>query len=100
MHQQHEYFVYIMASVSKVLYIGFTNDLNRRVLEHKLRLKVSFTAKYYVTHLVYYEIFTSPWEGIYREKQLKKWRRSKKIWLIEQMNPMWRDLSDISEQEV
>ena len=75
-----------------MLYIGITNDLVRRVWEHKEKLVPGFTAKYKVTKLVYYEVFNSPEEAIAREKQLKGWLRSKKIELINRFNPEWRDL--------
>ena len=87
------YYVYIMASKSKVLYIGVTNDLRRRVYEHKHHLIKGFTDKYEVTKLVYYEETSDVKEAIRREKQIKGWLRRKKIALIEAMNPQWTDLS-------
>ncbi len=86
-----EYDVYIMASRNGVLYIGVTSDLIARVREHKLKLKAGFTAKYNVSNLVWHETFTSRNEAIACEKRLKGWRRSKKIALVESMNPTWRD---------
>ncbi len=92
MHDQ--YYVYIMASLSGVLYIGFTSNLKKRVFEHKNDATEGFTKKYRCHKLVYYELGDS-FEGVLaREKQLKNWRREKKIWLIEKMNACWRDLSD------
>lgn len=88
-----DYYVYIMASVSRVLYIGVTNGLERRVFEHQHKLVAGFTSKYNVTRLVYYEDFGDIRDAIAREKQLKGWRREKKITLIESLNPKWRDLS-------
>ena len=85
--------VYIMASASRVLYIGVTGDLLRRVREHKDRKVPGFTARYNVTELVYFEAFGDVRLAIAREKQLKGWLRSKKIALIESFNPHWKDLS-------
>lgn len=87
------YFVYILASISRVLYIGVTNDLNRRLWEHKEGLLEGFTKKYHVHKLVYYEEYLDIQDAIMREKQLKSWRRSKKVALIEESNPGWSELS-------
>ena len=87
------YFVYILASRSAVLYVGITNDLNRRLDEHKEGLIPGFTKKYQVHRLVYYESFPEVRAAIAREKQIKKWRRAKKLKLIDELNPDWRDLS-------
>jgi putative endonuclease len=87
-----------MASYSQVLYIGVTNDLNRRVYQHKTKAHPdSFTARYNVTRLVHYEVFANIRDALAREKQIKGWRRSKKIELIELANPEWKDLSLVSE---
>lgn len=87
--------VYMMASKNrKALYIGVTNDLYRRVLEHKSNLIEGFTKKYHCHSLVYFEEFNRMTDAIDREKQLKRWCRSKKDWLIKQLNPYWNDLSD------
>ena len=83
-----------MASYKKTLYIGVTNDLLRRVNEHREKIIEGFTKRYNCTNLVYYDHFSDINEAIEREKQLKKWRREKKIWLIESMNPNWVDLSE------
>jgi len=92
------YFVYIMASKKNgTLYIGMTNDLNRRVLEHKHDLLDGFTKKYNVHNLVYFEQTNDVNAAIVREKQSKKWYRKWKIELIETINPDWRDLSLESE---
>jgi putative endonuclease len=89
------YYVYILASKKYgVLYIGVTNDLIRRVYEHKNDLVKGFTQKYKVHHLVYYELHNDVREAITREKQMKKWRRKWKIELIEELNPGWKDLYD------
>jgi putative endonuclease len=87
------YYVDIMASISRVLYIGVTNDLSRRVLEHKSKRVEGFTQRYNVNRLVYFEATADVRAAIAREKELKGWRRSKKIELIERTNPDWRDLS-------
>lgn len=88
-------YVYIMASKPKgTLYIGVTNDLLRRVYEHKSNITMGFTSKYSVKKLVYYESLDDPYEAIKREKKLKKWRRKWKIELIEMENPNWLDLYD------
>lgn len=88
-----QYYVYIMSSYSRVLYIGVTNNLGRRVAEHKEGVICGFTQKYKIRFLVYYEIINNIWNAINREKQLKKWRREKKIRLIKSVNPKWDDLS-------
>ena len=88
------YYSYIMASRSRVLYIGVTNDLRRRVTEHKKAVTPGFTAKYRVNRLVYFEEFAWILDAIAREKELKGWKRSRKISLIESRNPTWEDLSE------
>ena len=85
------YHAYIMASASRVLYIGVTGDLLRRVMEHKQMRIPGFTARYRVTELVYFEAFGDVRMAIAREKELKGWLRAKKIALIESFNPHWRD---------
>ena len=88
-----EYYVYIMASKRDgVLYIGVTNDLYRRVLEHKSNVVRSFTQRYFVHRLVYFEQTEDIYSAIAREKQLKNWKRDWKIKLIERCNPEWKDL--------
>lgn len=88
-----DYFVYIMASQKYgTLYVGMTNDLIRRVYEHKHGLTGGFTRRYNVHRLVYYEQTNDVLSAIQREKQLKKWYRKWKIGLIEEGNPDWRDL--------
>lgn len=83
-----------MSNHSRTLYIGVTNDLQRRVLEHKQKLLKGFTEKYNITKLVYYEETTDITIALRREKQLKNWHRDWKINLIEEMNKEWADLSD------
>ena len=89
----HQYYVYIMTNGVRTIYIGVTNDLTRRVYEHQHKLADGFTKKYNITMLVHYEVTTDVQSAIAREKQLKGWRRSKKIDLIESSNPAWVDLS-------
>ncbi|MBU1131622.1 GIY-YIG nuclease family protein [Patescibacteria group bacterium] len=88
------YYVYIMATYKHgTLYLGVTNNLIRRVWEHKNKIyPKSFTARYNVNKLVYYEVFEDIYEAICREKRLKKWNRQWKIELIEKNNPEWKDL--------
>jgi putative endonuclease len=88
------YHVYILASASGVLYIGVTNHLERRVTDHKQQLRSGFTKKYQVSRLVYFEPFGDVRNAINREKQLKRWRRDKKLALIRATNPKFRDLSE------
>jgi putative endonuclease len=86
------YYVYVLASISRTLYIGVTNDIERRVAEHAEGLTPGFTARYHVERLVYFEAFGEIEAAIAREKQLKGWRRAKKIELIESLNPGSNDL--------
>jgi putative endonuclease len=87
------YYVYILSSRRRVLYTGVTNDLNRRVSEHRDHVVGGFTKRYNVTRLVYFESTTQILEAIAREKQIKGWSRSKKIALVNSMNPEWKDLA-------
>jgi putative endonuclease len=87
------YHIYTMASRSRVLYTGVTNDLARRVNEHKQGLVAGFTLKYRVTRLVYFEEFADIRDAIVREKEIKGWKRSRKISLIEGRNPTWEDFA-------
>ena len=90
-----QYYVYILASQRNgTLYIGVTNDLVKRIYEHKNNLVEGFSREHKVYNLVYFEATTDINSAITREKQLKNWRREKKIWLIEKMNAGWKDLSD------
>jgi len=89
----HNYSVYITVNkMITVLYIGVTNNLIKRIWEHKNKVVPGFTAKYNVDKLVYYENYSDINEAIKREKQLKRWSRKKKIDLIQSFNPTWRDL--------
>lgn len=82
-----------MTNKSRTLYTGVTNDLDRRVNEHKQKLVPGFTAKYNITRLIYFEVTQDVQAAIAREKQIKRWLRRKKIALIESVNPDWADLS-------
>ena len=87
-----QFYVYILASYSKVLYLGVTNDLLRRIHEHRQGL-AGFTARYRVRRLVHYEVTGNAASAISREKQLKGWLRKRKVELIESTNPTWLDLA-------
>ena len=90
----HQYYVYLLASQKNgTIYIGVTNDLQRRVYEHKTGIKKGFTQKYGVNMLVYFETFQDINQAIQREKRLKKWNRCWKIQLIENQNKNWLDLA-------
>ena len=89
-----EYFVYIMTNRSRTLYVGTTNDLTRRMQEHKEGRGSAFTSKYHLDQLVYFESGHDVYAAIAREKQIKGWLRAKKIALIDTQNPAWRDLSE------
>ncbi len=92
--RQHSYWVYLLASKSGVLYCGMTNDLERRVWEHKQRFVEGFTKKYNVNRLVWLEEFREVRDAIAMEKRIKGWSRAKKVKFIEEMNPQWKDLSE------
>jgi putative endonuclease len=95
MHQrrpERRYFVYVMANRGRTIYVGVTNDLTRRVQEHKTGGVSAFTARYGLTALVYCESVGDVHAAIAREKQIKGWTRAKKVALIEAMNPEWDDL--------
>jgi len=90
----HLYYVYILASRNRALYIGVTRDLGKRLILHRSASNArSFTAQYRITKLVHFEEFTEVVQAIAREKQLKGWRRMKKVRLIEASNPEWLDLA-------
>ena len=88
------YCVYIMASKSRVLYVGITNDIRRRIWEHKNDVNPGFTSKYRIHRLVYFESFKYVGNAIAREKRIKGWVREKKVALIRSANPTWEDLSE------
>lgn len=88
-----KFFVYIMTNSSKKsLYIGMTNDLGKRVYEHRRGLCKGFTERYNINQLVYYEEYQYVWDALQREKRLKHWKREWKVHLIETVNPEWEDL--------
>ena len=91
--REYHFYVYILASRSRSLYIGFTTDLRVRVLQHREKRPGTHTAKYNIGRLVYYEHFTYVLNAIARETELKDWNRAKKVALIEQSNPTWEDLA-------
>ena len=89
------YYVYLLTNWNnKVMYVGITNDLERRIYEHKEKVVKGFTEKYNVNKLVYYEQTSDVAEALNREKEIKKWRREKKNRLVVNTNPLWRDLSE------
>ena len=93
MPREHHYWIYIVGSISGTLYAGVTNDLLGRSTEHQSGEGSEFTARYHCDRLLYFEFFRYVRDAIRREKQIKSWRRSKKVALIESVNPAWRDLS-------
>ena len=94
--EDKSYYIYIMANGwNTTLYIGVTNDLVRRVGQHREKGVDGFTKKYNLTKLVYYEMYRTPYEAIAREKQLKRWSRSKKVALIKKFNPKFDNLFEI-----
>lgn len=88
------YWIYILASRSRNLYVGVTNDLQRRMIEHRQGLAPGFTSRYKIFRLVRCEQFADIRDAIAREKEIKGWRREKKIWLIERDNPTWQDFAE------
>jgi len=91
--ESRQYYVYILTNkTNKVLYIGVTNDLERRIFEHKNKIVEGFTKKYNLNKLIYYEVTKDISSAIEREKQLKNWHRDWKINLVNSFNPMWKDL--------
>ena len=94
MYREYRFYVYIVQSASRrALYIGMTNNLRKRVWQHRNHSFEGFTDDYNATRLVYWESFDDVHKAISREKQLKRWRREKKMKLIEKLNPGWKDLS-------
>ncbi len=94
MTRSKTYYVYLMANQSRTLYVGFTENIKRRVWQHKTGEIEGFTERYKIDTLVYVASFGDVYSAIAREKQIKRWARGKKLRLIEQTNPDWRDLSD------
>lgn len=97
MRDRKTYYVYILASASRILYTGMTSELENRVWQHKSRLFESFTSHFKLCRLVYYESYSEVAEAITRERQIKRWRREKKIMLIEKVNRDWHDLVELAE---
>ena len=94
MLREYRFYVYMLQSSSRrALYIGMTNNLHRRVFEHKMHRHEGFTDQYNAVRLVYWERFDDVYKAIAGEKQLKGWRREKKLWLIERFNPGWKNLA-------
>ena len=93
MRDEKLFYVYIVASRSRVIYVGFTSDLYQRVSKHRRGEYGGFTSQYDCKRLVWYERYGSALDAIAREKQIKRWRREKKIHLIELENPTWEDLA-------
>jgi len=87
------YYVYLLASRTSTLYTGVTGNLEGRVRQHKEHQVPGFTSRYGVTRLVHYEEYQYVWDALAREKQIKAWRRSKKVALVESHNPEWKDLA-------
>ncbi len=88
------FYTYILSSASGTLYIGITNDIKRRIAEHKAKINPGFSSKYSCNRLVFIERFLDPSDAILREKQLKNWNRDKKERLIWSQNPGWHDMSE------
>jgi len=93
LHKEHLYYVYILASAARVLYIGMTSGLPRRIWKHQHKAYPGFTSRFRFCRLVYYEVYDRVDVAIAREKQLKRWRREKKIWSIERSNRDGKDWS-------
>ncbi len=91
--QNRQYYVYILTNAKRTLYVGVTNNLTRRLYEHRQKLVDGFAKRYNLTYLAYYEVTGDVSSAIAREKQIKRWRRSKKIDLIEATNAKWIDLA-------
>jgi putative endonuclease len=87
------YYVYIMANKSRTLYVGVTNNLEHRVWQHKTKANAGFTARYNINRLVLYDTFANVLEAIAAEKKIKGWLRIKKVRLVEEANPYWKDLA-------
>ena len=94
MYYERWFYVYILTNRSRTLYTGVTGDLKQRVWEHKTGVHEGFTKRYKINRLVYYEIYKYVNNAIAREKQIKRWSKIKKIRLIVDMNPTWRDLAE------
>ena len=93
MSKNHQYYIYILTNKSGTIYVGVTNNIKRRIYQHKNKLVEGFTKKYNIDILLYYEPFSDVYSAIAREKMIKGWVRKKKIELINTINPDWIDLS-------
>jgi len=93
MKAKRDYWMYMLANKSRMLYVGVTNDLERRLAEHRAKLAPGFPERYGLTNLVYFESTGDVQAAIAREKQLKSWVRRKKVALVHSMNPEWKDLA-------
>ncbi len=91
---EYNFYVYIVSNEWRTIYVGVANDLERRMWEHLNKAVPGFTARYGLNHLVYYEHFADIRDAIAREKQIKRWKRFKKVALIDSMNPEWKDLAE------
>jgi putative endonuclease len=91
--RKYHYYVYILTNHTGTLYTGVTNNLVRRLDEHRRGVGSKFAAKYNIKRLVHFEVYQDVQDAIAREKEIKSWRREKKVTLIEQTNPEWKDLS-------
>ena len=96
---KRSYFVYILTNASRTLYVGVTNDLERRIAEHRSASIEGFSKRYHLTKLVFVEECGEIEDALAREKQIKGWRRSKKLDLIAGLNPAWVDLADAAERD-
>ena len=94
MGKENQYYVYIMTNKSETLYVGMTNNIKKRVYEHKNKIIDGFTKKYNIRRLLYFETFGDSNSAIAREKTIKGWLRKKKIELLSKTNPHWKDLSE------
>jgi putative endonuclease len=90
--REYQFWVYILSNRSHILYVGVTNSLHKRVLEHRKQTPGTFTARYKITRLVYFESYQYISNAIAREKELKHWTRAQKIALVESVNPTWEEL--------
>jgi putative endonuclease len=89
-----QYYVYMLTSKTRRLYVGMTNDLERRLQEHRTKAVEGFTSRYNIDRLVWYEVTTSAVDAVAREREIKGWRREKKVELIESENPSWTDMAN------
>ena len=96
---KRSYFVYILTNASRTLYVGVTNDLERRIAEHRSASIEGFSKRYHLTKLVFVEECGEIEDVLAREKQIKGWRRSRKLDLIARLNPAWADLADPAERD-